>query len=84
MYTIHFLCKPGEYDAEFRRLNALIEAAAELQPGYRGSESWYSKSGEEVNAIYYWDNLESLNTFALGTSKLKSNIKNGMRATMYI
>jgi heme-degrading monooxygenase HmoA len=60
MFSAAFLWEPGNYDAEFNELNALIEAAATSIPGYLGVECWTSEDGVRKNATYYWDSLESL------------------------
>ena len=64
MYMIAFLFLPGEYDETFHTLDAQIDAAALETPGYLGQESWQSLDGLKVNATYYWDNLENLQTFS--------------------
>lgn len=64
MYSAAFIWEPGEYDAEFHRLNALIEGVARSLPGYRGVESWQRADGGLRNATYYWDNLDTLKAFS--------------------
>jgi heme-degrading monooxygenase HmoA len=64
MHIIAFLYHPGEYDETFHNLNAQIDAVALETPGYIGQESWKSADGSKVNASYYWDNLEALQTFS--------------------
>ena len=64
MYSAAFLFEPGEYDARFHELNALIDRAAKATPGYLGSESWRSADGKTANATYYWASLESLQAFS--------------------
>src|SRR5258706_6397759 len=64
MYTASFIFEPGDYDARFHELNALIGAAARATPGYLGVESWRSPDGSRANATYYWDSLEALRKFS--------------------
>lgn len=64
MYSAAFIFKPGTYDAEFRRLNDLIDAAARATPGYLGAESWISPDGCSRNATYYWESLAALQAFS--------------------
>ena len=64
MYSVSFIFEPGEYDAHFHELNALIDAAARATPGYLGVESWRSADGRRANATYYWDSLATLREFS--------------------
>jgi heme-degrading monooxygenase HmoA len=64
VYSAAFIFEPGEYDARFHELNALIDAAAKATPGYLGVESWRSKDGATANATYYWESLEALQQFS--------------------
>ena len=64
MYSAAFLFEPGEYDARFHALNALIDRAAKATAGYLGAESWRSTDGKTANATYYWDSLEALKQFS--------------------
>jgi len=65
MYSASFIFKPANYDDEFHRLNKLIDAVAVATEGYLGTESWFCENGKTVNAIYYWDSLESLREFSV-------------------
>ena len=64
MYSAAFIFEPGQYDAEFHRLNALIDSVARSLPGFLGMESWQSADGRRRNATYFWDNLDTLETFS--------------------
>ena len=64
MYSAAFLFRPGTYDAEFHRLNGLIDEAAKSNPGFIGVESWQSADGKTLNATYYWASLEDLKKFS--------------------
>jgi len=64
MYSAAFIFEPGQYDAEFHRLNTLIDSVARSLPGFLGVESWQSADGRRRNATYFWDNLDTLNTFS--------------------
>jgi heme-degrading monooxygenase HmoA len=64
IYCAAFVFEPGEYDADFHRLNALVEATARSLPGFLGVESWVAVDGARRNATYYWDSLETLRAFS--------------------
>lgn len=64
MYSAAFIWEPGEYDAEFHRLNALIDEVARALPGFLGTESWQAVDGTRRNATYYWDSLDTLKAFS--------------------
>jgi heme-degrading monooxygenase HmoA len=65
MFIATFMWEPGEYDAEFRRLNEAIEGVAASLQGYLGVDSWQSADGLRKNATYYWDSLETLHSFSM-------------------
>lgn len=65
MYCASFIWQPGSYDAEFHRLNALIEQVAQSLPGYLGAEVWQSTVGARKCASYYWADLETLKSFSI-------------------
>ncbi len=64
MYMISFMFQPGEYDDDFHRLDAEIQAAAYDSDDYVGQESWVSEDGGTRNAVYYWKTLAGLRAFA--------------------
>ena len=64
MYSASFIWEPGVYDAEFHRLNGLLESLARSLPAFRGVDSWQSADGRRKLAVYYWDSLEGLNEFS--------------------
>lgn len=65
MYSAAFIFKPGQYDEEFHRLNALIDSVARSLPGFIATESWQSADGKLRNATYYWQDLETLKVFSM-------------------
>lgn len=65
MYSAAFIYEAGDYDGEFHRLNALIDAVARSMPGFLGSESWQTADASRRNATYYWDKLETLKAFSI-------------------
>lgn len=65
MFIAAFHWLPGQYDEEFHRLNATIDAVARANPGFIGAESWQSADGTRRCASYYWRDMESLQDFAL-------------------
>ncbi len=64
LFSASFMWEPGQYDAEFHRLNNAIEELAASLPGYRGVDRWQSSDDKRKNAIYYWDSLEALRAFS--------------------
>jgi heme-degrading monooxygenase HmoA len=72
MYSAAFIFEPGTYDERFLTLDALIEAAAQANPGYLGRETWQSKDGKKFNATYYWTDLESLKVFSANPQHLEA------------
>ena len=72
MYSAAFIFEPGEYDDEFHRLNELIDAAAEANDGFIGTESWQSADGRIRNATYYWQSLDALKAFSRDVNHLQA------------
>jgi heme-degrading monooxygenase HmoA len=64
VYCASFIWQPGSYDAEFHRLNALIDQVAQSLPGYLGVESWQATDSTRRCANYYWADLETLKLFS--------------------
>jgi heme-degrading monooxygenase HmoA len=64
MYSASFMWEPGTYDADFQRLNKIIDDVARSLPGFIGIESWQNVDGSRRNAVYYWDSLGTLKTFS--------------------
>jgi len=72
VYTAAFIYTISDYDDEFHRLNALIDAVARSLPDYLGSESWISEDGKKNNSTYYWSSLESLKQFSTHPQHLEA------------
>jgi heme-degrading monooxygenase HmoA len=72
MYSAAFIFKPRTYDDEFHRLNKLIDEVAKGTEGFLGAESWFSNDRDTVNAIYYWESLESLKEFSRHPTHLEA------------
>ena len=64
MYSAAFIFEPGQSDDTFHRLNGEIAEAARPTPGVLGSEAGTDDAGTRVNAVYCWETLEALRTFA--------------------
>lgn len=60
MYSSTFIFKPGQYDAEFHRLDEKIAQVARSIPGYLGEETWENPAQGLVQNVYYWESEESL------------------------
>lgn len=72
MYSVAFIWEPGDYDAEFQRLNAAVEDVARALPGFLGVESWQAAEGTRRNATYYWDSLDTLRAFSTHPAHLEA------------
>lgn len=72
MYSAAFIFRPGTYDDEFHRLNALIDKAANATEGYLGAETWHSADGKTLNATYYWESLDALKSFSTNPHHLEA------------
>jgi heme-degrading monooxygenase HmoA len=64
MISAAFIWEPGQYDAEFDALNAVIESVAVQTTGYIGVELWNSEDGKRFNATYYWRDMQGLRELA--------------------
>ncbi len=64
MYSAQFIFKPGTYDADFLRLDAVIEEFVQELPGYLGVEKWLSSDGSINNSMYYFADKATLEEFA--------------------
>ncbi len=60
MIAAQFIFEPGDYDAEFHRLDASIDDNAKSIPGFLGTDRWVSTNGNRINAIYYFDDMSAL------------------------
>lgn len=60
MILCQFIFRPGEYDADFYRLDGEIDEYARSLPGFRHVEVWYSDDRQVVNAAYYFDDHASV------------------------
>ncbi|HNL52173.1 MAG TPA: antibiotic biosynthesis monooxygenase [Actinomycetota bacterium] len=72
MYEISFIFRPGEYDDDFHRLDAEIDAIAQGTPGYIGSQTWYSEDRKVLNAVYGWEHLDNLKDFSRSAAHLQA------------
>lgn len=64
MICCQFIFSPGEYDADFHRLDGEIDAFARALPGFVRAETWRSADGAEVNAIYYFSDRSAVGELA--------------------
>ncbi|MDH4049252.1 MAG: DUF4188 domain-containing protein [Gammaproteobacteria bacterium] len=72
MYSASFVWEPGDYDAEFHRLNKAIDDVARSLPGFLGVDAWQSADASRKNAIYYWDSLDTLKVFSAHPTHLEA------------
>ena len=64
MICCQFIFKPGVYDEEFHRLDGQIDAFARSLPGFARVETWHAAEGGVINAIYYFDDKDSVAALA--------------------
>ena len=64
MICCQFIFKPGVYDDEFHRLDAQIDEYARSLPGFDRVETWHAAEGGVVNAMYYFDDKDSVAALA--------------------
>lgn len=55
-----FMFQPGEYDEDFYELDNAIDAYARSLDGFIKVETWYSKDGQSVNAMYFFNDRRSM------------------------
>ncbi|HWR96527.1 MAG TPA: antibiotic biosynthesis monooxygenase [Arenimonas sp.] len=72
MYCAAFIWEPGTVDAEFHRLNELIEQVALALPGFLGVEPWQNQDGSRRCANYYWADLDTLRAFSTHPAHLEA------------
>lgn len=60
LYTAAFIFEPGEYDDEFHRLDAEIEAFAQSLSGFAKTERWISPDQKVRNSVYYFTELAAI------------------------
>lgn len=72
MLSATFIFKPGQYDEEFHRLDAIIMDAALATPGYIGAERWWSEDRSERSVVYYFETQEALRAFSRDETHLEA------------
>ena len=72
MLSATFIFKPGQYDEEFHRLDAVIMDAALATPGYIGAERWWSEDRSERSVVYYFESQEALRAFSRDETHLEA------------
>ncbi len=60
MICCQFILEPGVYDEDFHRLDGEIEEFARALPGFVRRETWQAPGARTVNAIYYFDDRDSV------------------------
>ena len=55
---------PRARDDEFFLLDNAIASYAESLSCFLGSESWFSEDKKKINAVYYFETMEVVRTFA--------------------
>jgi heme-degrading monooxygenase HmoA len=72
MISATFIFKPGVYDDEFHRLDAIIMDVALNTPGYIGAERWWSEARTERSVVYYFESHEALRAFSRDETHLEA------------
>ena len=72
MISATFTFRPGVYDDEFHRLDAIIMDVAIATPGYVGAERWWSEDRSERSVVYYFESQEALKTFSRDDTHLEA------------
>lgn len=75
MICCAFIFTPGEYDAEFHRLDDEIQAFAEAIPGFIKVESWLSPDGKSKNAMYYFEHMQAVRELSQFQQHLEAKSK---------
>lgn len=60
MISATFLFTKKQYDAEFHRLDAMIEAGVAVHPEFRGKDSWENRDKGLLGVVYYFDTKAGL------------------------
>jgi heme-degrading monooxygenase HmoA len=72
MISATFIFRPGLYDDEFHRLDAIIMDAALATEGYVGAERWWSEDCSERSVVYYFESQEALRAFSRDETHLEA------------
>ena len=72
MISATFIFRPGQYDEEFHRLDAIIMDVALATPGYVGAERWWSDDRTERSVVYYFESQEALKAFSRDETHLEA------------
>ena len=64
MFQCSFMFIPRARDDEFFLLDNAIASYAESLSGFLGSQSWFSEDKKKINAVYYFETMEAVRTFA--------------------
>ncbi len=77
MYSATFIFDKKQYDDAFYVLDAAIAAAAKQAEGYLGEESWENIETGRVCNVYYWRDLQSLQTLMNHPKHLEAKAQQG-------
>lgn len=64
MIACQFIFEPGNYDDDFHRLDADIDAYSQTLEGFIGVDRWVSPDGLRRNSIYYFADEHTLRAFS--------------------
>jgi hypothetical protein len=64
MICCAFIFEPGEYDADFLRLDKAIDVYAKALPGYIKVDKWFSENRNVINAMYYFADIATVEKLA--------------------
>lgn len=60
MICCSFIFEPGDYDDRFHALDGDIDQFARSLPGFVKTERWESTGGRFINAMYFFEDQESV------------------------
>ena len=75
MISATFIFRPGQYDEEFHRLDAIIMDVALATPGYVSAERWWSEDRTERSVVYYFESQDALRAFSRDETHLEAKRK---------
>jgi len=75
MFHCSFMFTTIARDEEFQRLDDAIADYARTLEGFLGSESWFSADKSKINAVYFFETMEAVRTFATFPTHLEAKKK---------
>jgi hypothetical protein len=67
-----FIFEPGNYDADFFKLDNAIDVYAQALPGFVKVDKWFSEDQVLINAMYYFEDIATVEKLANLPAHLKA------------